>query len=502
MAPPPSVLQYALRLLGTRSARRCGRRCYTFLRRCALGRVARPRFSRRPQSGRVATLGFMCVSIAAATAAASAFFLARVASTTFANEAAGTKFVDGRRLDHAAAGSLATAPISSDGVVSGDGERRLREADADDGRKFPAGHSHFCGFMDLLRRGWASLLDVAFGSGIAHPGTVSVSRADSLTRQRPLRVAVRSLPFEYDVHLARRMASLSEISYCGPLGAVENWTCAPCNDTDFGIVPGSVHFAATWAVHQKDSNFAFVARLRGGGILDGHCVLSLRGTEKMSNLVRDFEFRLVATPSTWCGNGTSCFLHDGAYSNWLDLSKQVMPYLTKLKCAQHGIVVTGHSIGASMATMAVYDLLVVRGLPVKLAYVFASPRVGDPNFVKAFIDRVSWSIPFFRINHASDPIVHLPPTMLGYQHVQFEIFYDSAGNMTVCEANEDSRCADGYLYPKFSDHCAVPVSYKGDICACPGYVALAHSNAQAAIVGVRRAEVGKKRPSSRQPLFT
>ncbi|PSN11356.1 lipase [filamentous cyanobacterium CCT1] len=78
--------------------------------------------------------------------------------------------------------------------------------------------------------------------------------------------------------------------------------------------------------------------------------------------------------------------------------------------------VSGHSLGAALATVLALDMaLAVPELrPSLQVYVYASPRVGNPEFVRSYARLLPNS---FRISNLADPIPTMPPTQLRAQFV-------------------------------------------------------------------------------------
>ncbi|MGG6237621.1 lipase family protein [Nodosilinea sp. AN01ver1] len=78
--------------------------------------------------------------------------------------------------------------------------------------------------------------------------------------------------------------------------------------------------------------------------------------------------------------------------------------------------VSGHSLGAALATVLALDIaLAVPKLRSSLqVYVYASPRVGNPEFVRSYARLLPNS---FRISNLADPIPTMPPTQLRAQFV-------------------------------------------------------------------------------------
>ena len=65
------------------------------------------------------------------------------------------------------------------------------------------------------------------------------------------------------------------------------------------------------------------------------------------------------------------------------------------------LYVTGHSAGGALATLAARRLHAA-GAPIRAAFVFSAPRVGDRRFAE------SYPIPLLRVEHRHDLIPHLP----------------------------------------------------------------------------------------------
>ena len=96
------------------------------------------------------------------------------------------------------------------------------------------------------------------------------------------------------------------------------------------------------------------------------------------------------------------------------------------------LVVTGHSLGAALATMFVLENAVVGQLHTPGVYTFASPRVGNGAFAGAYgmLDRIeTW-----RIVNAPDVVPNTPPDVLGYTHVGAVKLYNS-GSSTPSQAH-------------------------------------------------------------------
>jgi predicted esterase len=224
-----------------------------------------------------------------------------------------------------------------------------------------------------------------------------------------------------------------------------------------------------------DSMRVIVAKLKEQ---DG-CLLSFRGSENVVNWVRNFEAWSEDIQSEFPAC-KGCSLHHGFKTVWDSAKDKVITALGKVGCStktsQNLLYLTGHSLGAAVTHIAMFELQ-VKGFVVAKTYSFEAPRVGNAEFAEAFASFFSKKIPVFRITHHEDPVVHVPMMDLGYRHVfSAEIFYDGdqLGKYTQCNHTEHNynttRCSDKYwnipdmLANHIDEHCHSPLVANGDIC--------------------------------------
>jgi len=142
--------------------------------------------------------------------------------------------------------------------------------------------------------------------------------------------------------------------------------------------------------------------------------------------------------------------------------------------ANYSLVLTGHSIGAAIATLAAAEL---RNLGHSVdTYTFGSPRVGNLAFADFVTGQATQGLGAnYRMTHVNDPVPQLPPTEIGFQHTSPEFWLEggnattdeyTAGEVWVCEGVGNEGCNAGTgLVPidgTAHDH------YLGDIGACEG----------------------------------
>lgn len=178
----------------------------------------------------------------------------------------------------------------------------------------------------------------------------------------------------------------------------------------------------------EDSRIArklFIAKLQGGGFAliktfysketdtqaflarsnDGYAVLAFRGTElaKRADVRTDIEATKVSILDGRIHAGFKI-----AYDSVADeIEKSV------LKLNDIPLYITGHSLGAALATVCTQRLehhLRIREM-IAACYTFGSPRVGDQHY------DIEFKSPIYRVVNTTDIVTVIPLLAMGYVHI-------------------------------------------------------------------------------------
>jgi len=150
---------------------------------------------------------------------------------------------------------------------------------------------------------------------------------------------------------------------------------------------------------------------------DRFAVLVFRGT----NALRDWMTNLAAKPESWIGRG---LVHEGFKDALERVWEKIVASLDKNVPANCPLFVTGHSLGAALATL-VASLRQPRAL-----YTFGSPRVGDEDFA-ATLSGVS----VFRVVDNRDIVTTVPPPA-PFHHVGELHYITHDGSMLINPADD------------------------------------------------------------------
>ena len=156
--------------------------------------------------------------------------------------------------------------------------------------------------------------------------------------------------------------------------------------------------------------------------------ISFRGTLEKVDIIQDFlynETNVIAPFS----HDREILIHQGFSNIYTSVKNTIFNAISKYK--PKNIIITGHSLGSGVATVASYDIAKQYPNTKVVVYAFASPRVGNIKFAEA-VNLATYS--FYRIVNIADIIPTLPLSVMPnkndysnpyiYYHCGKEISFD------------------------------------------------------------------------------
>jgi len=193
----------------------------------------------------------------------------------------------------------------------------------------------------------------------------------------------------FDVEIARRYLNYSFAAYCNPASLHSNAACPW----------GEACTLEMKHVEVKDKLLAYVA----WHPTHNEIILAFRGTILApSNLLTDLDETIVPL-----FNNSGWGAHRGFHNGYNTLKDVLHTQVAGERKAHPDapLIITGHSLGGALATMAAADFALNLKAPNTQCYTFGSPRVFTESAAKA----TSEAVPFHRVVGGHDPVPHVPP---------------------------------------------------------------------------------------------
>jgi triacylglycerol lipase len=195
-----------------------------------------------------------------------------------------------------------------------------------------------------------------------------------------------------------------------------------------------------WLLEESEP-FAFVAWSRNAELY-----LVIRGTESVEDWAVDADYPMTDYGLV-SGYGR---VHKGFYSVYASMSAAVRKAVSDA-CAQLGgtpeaLFITGHSLGSSLATLSVPDVLAhtpVHPDEMRIKqYNLASPRTGDTGFAAAYNAN---GVVTYRMVNSTDLVPEVPPSIIGadiFEHIGIPVTFSAQYNSLA----GNHSCTNSYRY--------------------------------------------------------
>ncbi len=149
---------------------------------------------------------------------------------------------------------------------------------------------------------------------------------------------------------------------------------------------------------------------------DKNYIVAFRGTEpsKLNDVMADLH---IIKNTAMAGGRVHGGFQKEVNDLWMDILAE-LEHNDQLK-VRKDVYMTGHSLGAAMATIAS-----TRYQPTEL-FTFGSPRVGGPRFVKNI------KCIHYRFMNNNDIVCRIPPAWLGFRHHGEMIYFNRFGDKAL-----------------------------------------------------------------------
>ena len=210
--------------------------------------------------------------------------------------------------------------------------------------------------------------------------------------------------------MMQKSIHISQATYCNNSW---NWSCKTCDSDVFLLNDIENHGERALIGMYPENKLLFVA---------------FRGSSNIQNWIDNVQFSKICNEDNIC---VETGFHKVFEFMKYDVYDAIFENLEKYDIQD--ILFSGHSLGASISTLMVYDIYDKIDKNIHL-YTFGSPRVGNEEFSRHF------PIQSTRVTHANDIVVHLPQMVLGYMHINQELYYNE-NDRKFCD-DEDPKCSN------------------------------------------------------------
>lgn len=204
-------------------------------------------------------------------------------------------------------------------------------------------------------------------------------------------------------------------------------------ETGLPVIPRPAPYAIT-PTTPIDKRFGWVCRD------NQRLIVTFRGTQTTGDWLHDFNF----IPAPYLPIPNKATVHAGFQTVYYAVRDNLIQLVNASSSGITELLVTGHSLGAAVALLAMPDLLnnlqTTHGLKVSpILYNFAGPRPGYPDFKDLFNATVDLC---WRVVNVWDIVPRVPPPLAGYIHVGNELDIDSGFSFDVAR---NHHLDTGYL---------------------------------------------------------
>jgi predicted lipase len=237
----------------------------------------------------------------------------------------------------------------------------------------------------------------------------------------------------FDMTQGLRSVGLSAAAYCDP----SDYMTRSYKGNAAGFV------ATNTIVDSKTDTQGFIGYMAS----TSQIYVTFRGSESISNWATNLDAITTPYPESY-GCPGDCQVHKGFFTAEQSVIDSIITNVGVLsnKYPSYSIWITGHSLGAALATLTALDLQAV-GFKVNMQN-FGSPRVGTTDFAN-WVDGALSN--HNRNTHHKDMVPHIPMHER-FTHIDTEWYEDPVDSVKACTGNEDPDCSYQWSITSISDH--------------------------------------------------
>jgi len=202
----------------------------------------------------------------------------------------------------------------------------------------------------------------------------------------------------------------------------------------------SAGFVPTYVLDDKDTNTQGYVGYKSS---DSTIFVVYRGSTDIGDWVNNLNAILTDYPKC-----SGCSVHKGFYNAEQGIISKMLTEVKSLKAKfpSYTVVVTGHSLGAAVATLTALDFLDAGITPLRMFH-FGSPRVGNTAFANYASAKI---VDRNRNTHHKDMVPHCPMHER-FTHISGEWYEDDSG-LKQCLGLEDESCSYQWHITSIDDH--------------------------------------------------
>jgi predicted lipase len=166
-----------------------------------------------------------------------------------------------------------------------------------------------------------------------------------------------------------------------------------------------------------------------------------RGSDKSIDWISNFQLRQQIYP--YADGNSEVKFHQGFMTAYFAVRQALLDAMDKFEGQR--VIVTGHSLGGALATIAALDLQYNLGSKHDLSfevYTFGAPRVGNRAMVESYNGRIPNSD---RLIYGWDIVTRVPRTWQGFDHVEKATQLGSRWTWQVLSRRFNDHSLDAYI---------------------------------------------------------